>query len=272
MVTARHLFAISEPYLLVTLCAARLIPCPTKRLQGGKNCSAELDAAGYRIAVTWPWTFFNDLNDARTRAGVARLLLTLAEQRWHRWANPYSLKSGWIGRNNERGERQKKILQWLAQTTAIVRRSNCCWRGSLYEIYQRARFFRLPLLDALEGGEISRTCDVCRHEQRFLIDGEIRTAAKTLSQIGREYGLRYSHLLWHVGRRTISSFSVRRKRSKEGRWVRGHVNDSPPAEMRWVQQQFFCGRLNDRRLAQLLLNTLGVKEDGFQGVAVANVN
>jgi hypothetical protein len=199
LVAQSHCFSVPEPYLIVVLAASRVLSCQPQVLEGGEQSWATWESLlnRYDVAVRWPTGFARRL--AETSYQVANLMFQIARHFWQGRLR--------ITRDVHTFRAREEILRGLEHTHVDVRDNtqSTPWSGTLFECRWRKRYFRIPLIEEMEGGIVNGRCPVCRHSERLEIDNELRkilgkeSRIKGFSRVARKYGVPIKSLLVHAG-------------------------------------------------------------------------
>ncbi len=268
-------FAVPEPWLPVVLCASRVIAGSPRILEGGKRATRTWKGllGRYEVMVTWPAGFARTLEDERFGLKVVRALWRLAYE--------FSVGQHRIHAAAKVPDQYRDLSQDLAGTEVCVRDASVGWSGLLLETrapeaYSRRRYYRIPLLEALQGGIINGRCKVCRHTDRSVIDEELKwmlangRREKGFSELARKYGVPIPHVLWHAGRLTARRhYRWGRKDHSRVESLLGHLSDTPQAPhvtspIRFINQMGQLGTNELVLFTLLLLKHAGSTSDDFR--------
>lgn len=252
---------LPEPYLAAVVAAAQLVDCSLKKVSGGRALAGRWMNSIYRVEVQWPMSLVDLLADGRTKARVGRELLRLALEyrsqrlRLHSYGDFPNL------------DRSLAAKLELVQVVVSERKSRGrSWEGMLLarrhfltiDGQRRVRrYFGIPLLEDLWGGEVNGRCGVCQRLDRAAIDDEIRRGVPFV-EIAEHHAIAYGNqdsasrrmtkqLLWHAGRLA---------RADGKRDV--HVGHASAAKLVAVPPQFLnhIARENATNLGQAILALL----------------
>jgi hypothetical protein len=250
-------FNVPEPFVIASLCVARLLPARPKRMQGGKTCTYTWRSlfGRYEVSVVWPVNLSDKLGLKQVREKLSRVMWRLARDFWVERA-----KVRRSMRAKESVER-KQLLDWLAGTSVEIKDAERghSWQGTILERRasqpgRRKLALAMPLIEELEGGEVNGRCGLCCHLDRNRIDEELR---KGLSAGGRIYGadkithkfgVKYAHLAWHAGKLSQAvRYSLNGELRRRHERIRGHLSLSPPSELVSVPVRVVrsCGQLTE---------------------------
>jgi hypothetical protein len=192
-------FAVPEPYLLVVLAASRVLSCQPQVLEGGEQSQARWQSLLNRYDVTVRWSAGFARRLAEISFQVANFMCQIARHFWQGRLR--------ITKDVQAVRASEEILRGLEHTHVEVcdDTQSTSWRGTLFESRWRKKYFRIPLIEEMEGGIVNGRCPVCRHSKRLEIDNELReilgkeSRIKGFSRVARKYGVPVKSLLVHAG-------------------------------------------------------------------------
>lgn len=205
---------LPAPFLVAIVAIAQLADCTFRKVPGGRAWAATWTNAVYSISVQWPKTLALPLKeDRRRRARIGRELLRLAlDYRRQR----FQLHS--FGLFSELDRSLATKLELVRVAVSERHASGRSWQGSLLarrrflvldETRRERRYFSIPLLEDLWGGEANGRCEICVRIDRAAIDEKIRHGMP-LHAIAKHHHIPYGpsgtayrfarHLRWHAGR------------------------------------------------------------------------
>lgn len=264
---------IPAAYLLVAMCASRLIPDDRGRItipEGGKRFLITwCNMLGYEITIDWVRGFASQLGSSRQKAlRILRLICILA---FDFWFEGRRMKLPDI-EDSTIPSTLKDLLDQLAATRAIVRDAanpEASWAGSLFEYGNRKRSFRIPLIEDMNHRAWHNQCQICWHSERERIERDISEVAskenrkKGYHLIASRYGVSVQSLAGHRGRKP--------PRSGRGETQRSHFSTGCLAPIARCPRRFFkqLPRLLALDITIYLVVLLEICQTGLPGVIVS---